>query len=71
MRQPIIVGFDGSDHGRDALVVARMLADALDTPLIAVNAYTPEQLLWAPGTAEPLDEQQRLERSAAAEAVLG
>lgn len=59
MPKPVIVGVDGSEHARDALALGRALAATLHTRLIVVNAYTPEELLWAPGTAEPLDEQER------------
>ncbi|HEX5308974.1 MAG TPA: universal stress protein [Solirubrobacteraceae bacterium] len=70
MPKPIIVGFDGSEHARDALALGRALAATLQTRLIVVNAYTPEELLWAPGTAEPLDEQGRQRVMDAAEAEL-
>lgn len=70
MPKPIIVGFDGSEHARDALVLGRALAATLQTHLIVVNAYTPEEMLWAPGTAEPLDEQERKQVMDAAEAEL-
>ena len=59
MARPIVVGFDASEHARDALALGRTLARALQTRLIVVNAYTPGELLWAPGTAEPLDEAER------------
>ena len=68
MSQPIIVGFDGSEHGRDALALGRALAQALSTQLIVVIAYAPEERLWVPWTAEPLDArgQQRLVEQAEA-----
>jgi nucleotide-binding universal stress UspA family protein len=59
MPQPIVVGFDGSEHGFDALALGRALAATLSTRLIVVVAYTPEQLLWAPGTADPMDRDER------------
>jgi len=69
MPQPIVVGFDGSDRARDALVLARELAAVLATDLIVVDAYTPEQWFWAPGTAPPraAEELQRIEAQATAE----
>jgi nucleotide-binding universal stress UspA family protein len=70
MPKPIIVGFDGSEHAHDALALGRALATTLQTNLIVVNAYTPEELLWAPGTAEPLDEQGRKRVMDAAETGL-
>ena len=45
MSQPIVVGFDGSERSRDALVLARELASVLDSDLIVVDAYTPEEWL--------------------------
>jgi nucleotide-binding universal stress UspA family protein len=59
MPQPIIVGFDGSEHGCDALALGRALAATLSARLVVVIAYTPEQWLWAPGTAEPMDQHER------------
>jgi nucleotide-binding universal stress UspA family protein len=70
MPKPIVVGFDGSEHARDALSLGRVLAAALQTRLIVVNAYTPQDLLWASGTAQPLDEQERKRVTDAAEAEL-
>ena len=69
MAQPIIVGFDGSEHARDALALGRALAVALETRLIVVNAYRPGEWLWAPGTARPLneDESKRVMNAAQAE----
>ncbi len=70
MSQPIVVGFDGSERSHDALALARELASVLATDLIVVNAYTPEERLWAPGTA-PLRAQDELQSIAAsAEAEL-
>jgi nucleotide-binding universal stress UspA family protein len=72
--RPIIVGFDGSDHGCDALVLGSGLARAFSTGVIVVTAYTPEQWLWAPGTAEPMDADERrrlVERAEAAVAIDG
>lgn len=57
--QPIVVGFDASERGHDALALGRALAAALSTRLVVITAYTPEQWLWAPGTAEPMDEEER------------
>lgn len=70
MPKPIVVGFDGSDHARDALALGRALAALLQTRLIVVNAYTPGDLLWAPSTAPPLDEEGRKRVMDAAEAEL-
>jgi nucleotide-binding universal stress UspA family protein len=56
---PILVGFDGSQHGRDALALGGALAATLSTRLVVVIAYTPEQWLWAPGTADPMDHDER------------
>lgn len=70
MPKPIVVGFDGSEHARDALALGRTLAATLRTRLIVVNAYTPQELLWASGTAQPLDEQERKHVMDAAEAEL-
>jgi nucleotide-binding universal stress UspA family protein len=58
MSPPIVIGFDGSEHGRDALALGRALASTLSTRLVVVVAYTPEHWLWAPGTAEPLDDSR-------------
>ena len=72
MPQPIIVGSDGSEHARDALALGRALAETLETRLIVVIAYTPEQWLWAPGTAEPMDSsEQQLQVSQAQAALSG
>jgi nucleotide-binding universal stress UspA family protein len=70
MSRPIIVGFDGSERSRDALVLGRTMASALDTRLIIVTAYTPEEWLWAPGTAEPMDADERDRVAAAAQAEM-
>lgn len=69
MPQPIVVGFDGSEHGYDALALGRALAAALSTRLIVVVAYTPEQWLWAPGTADPMDRHERERLLEGAEAI--
>ena len=69
MPQPIVIGYDGSEHGRDALALGRALGATLSAPLLVVIAYTPQQWLWAPGTAEPMDEparEQLLEQARAA-----
>jgi nucleotide-binding universal stress UspA family protein len=66
---PILVGFDGSEHGRDALALGRALAATLSTRLIVTIAYTPEQWLWAPGTADPMDRDERERIVAQAEAA--
>lgn len=58
MPQPIVVGFDGSEHGSDALALGRALAATLSTRLVVIIAYTPERWLWAPGTADPMDPQE-------------
>ena len=71
MPQPIIVGYDGSDHGADALALGRALASQLAARLIVVTAYTPEEWLWAPGTANPLDAEGRRQVAERAEALLG
>lgn len=70
MHRPVIVGYDGSEHGRDALVLGRALARLLSAPLIALLAYTPEAWLWAPGTAEPADADEREQMTATARAAL-
>ena len=70
MPQPIIVGSDGSEHARDALALGRALAETLQTRLIVVIAYTPEQWLWAPGTAEPMDSSEQQLQVSQAEAAL-
>jgi nucleotide-binding universal stress UspA family protein len=70
MSLPIVVGFDGSEHGRDALALGRVLALTLSTRLIVVVAYTPEQWLWAPGTAEPLGADEREDILGKAKAAL-
>jgi nucleotide-binding universal stress UspA family protein len=69
MPRPIIIGFDGSEHGSDALVLGRALAATLSTRPIVVIAYTPEQWLWAPGTADPMDRHEREQIVARAKAV--
>ncbi len=70
MPQPIIIGFDGSEHARDALALGRALAATLETRLVVVNAYTPGEWLWAPGTAAPLSEDESKRVMDAAEAEL-
>jgi nucleotide-binding universal stress UspA family protein len=70
MTPPILIGFDGSEHGCDALALGRALAATLSTRLVVVIAYTPEQWLWAPGTAEPMDQHERELAVARAEAAL-
>jgi nucleotide-binding universal stress UspA family protein len=69
MRAPILVGFDGSEHGCDALALGRALATTFSTRLVVVIAYTPEQWLWAPGTADPMDRDERERVVAQAEAA--
>lgn len=59
MPQPIVVGFDGSDHGFDALALGRALVRTLETRLLVVVAYTPQEWLWAPGTAQPMSDEER------------
>lgn len=57
--QPIVVGFDGSDAARDALRLAELLAEALDSPL---------RPGWVHGDGvsdETLEEVRRALRSAA------
>jgi nucleotide-binding universal stress UspA family protein len=70
MSQPVIIGFDGSEHARDALALGRALAATLHTRVIVVNAYTPGEWLWAPGTARPLSEDESKRVMDAAEAEL-
>jgi nucleotide-binding universal stress UspA family protein len=70
MAGPILVGYDGSERGRDALVLGRVLSSALEAPLVVLIAYTPEQWLWAPGTAEPMDPEKRARFAADAETAL-
>jgi nucleotide-binding universal stress UspA family protein len=62
MSRSIVIGFDGSEHGCDALALGRALARTLASRIVVVIAYTPEEWLWAPGTAEPMsrDERERL-----------
>jgi nucleotide-binding universal stress UspA family protein len=69
MRAPILVGFDGSEHGCDALALGRALSATLSARLVVVIAYTPEQWLWAPGTADPMDRDERERVVAQAEAA--
>jgi nucleotide-binding universal stress UspA family protein len=69
MHAPILVGFDGSEHGCDALTLGRALATTLSARLVVVIAYTPEQWLWAPGTADPMDRDERERVVAQAEAA--
>jgi nucleotide-binding universal stress UspA family protein len=69
MSRPIVVGFDGSEHGLDALVLGRALATTLSARLLVVIAYTPDQWLWAPGTADPMDRDEREQVVARAQAV--
>lgn len=41
----ILIGYDGSEHGRDALALGRLLAEALEAnPLVAVVLPNPERL---------------------------
>lgn len=41
----ILIGYDGSEYGRDALALGRLLAEALEaTPLVAVVLPNPERL---------------------------
>jgi nucleotide-binding universal stress UspA family protein len=70
MPQPIVVGLDGSAHGYDALALGRALAATLSTRLIVLIAYTPDEWLWAPGTAGPLDLDERERLLARAQATL-
>jgi hypothetical protein len=59
MSAPVIVGFDGSEHGSDALALGRALAETIGTYLLVAIADTPERLRWAPGTARLLDDGER------------
>jgi nucleotide-binding universal stress UspA family protein len=46
MVRRILIGYDGSEHGRDALALGRLLAEALEaTPLVAVVLPNPERLV--------------------------
>ncbi len=46
MTRTILIGYDGSEHGRDALALGRLLAEALEaTPLVAVVMPNPERLI--------------------------
>lgn len=46
MARRILIAYDGSEHGRDALALGRLLAEALDaTPLVAVVMPNPERLV--------------------------
>ncbi len=40
LQRPIVVGYDGSEGGRDALVLARRLAEALDRPVEVLSVLT-------------------------------
>ena len=70
MSQPIVVGFDGSDRSHDALALARELSSVLAADLILVNAYTPEDRLWAWGTAPMRAEEELRQIAAAADSEL-
>ncbi len=67
---PVVVGYDGSEHGSDALALGRALATTLSARLVVLIAYTPEQWLWAPGTAEPMDQREREQIVGRAKAAL-
>ncbi len=66
----LVVGFDGSEHGSDALALARALGRLTGGGIRVVLAVAPAQRLLAPGTAAPRGEQERLELSARARAEL-
>jgi nucleotide-binding universal stress UspA family protein len=53
MAEKIVVGFDGSDQGRDALALAVWLAGNSDVELVAVDVYEQDNLRIAlPGWSE-------------------
>lgn len=68
MGRPIVVGYDGSDHGSDALELARLLAGALDEQLVVVCAYPDDPLGESAAAAELAngmreDAEQRIARA--------
>ena len=67
---PVLVGFDGSDHGCDALALGDALAQTFSTGLLVITAYAPDQWLWTPGTAEAMDREERARLIKRAQATL-
>lgn len=61
----VVVGVDGSDGSREAIVLAAREARYRDAPLIAVQAYSGERTPVGPITREesivPTDEDERIE----------
>ena len=51
----ILVGFDGTDHGMDALHLAKEIADAGDAKLIVASVYEPESTFDGSEVGLPLD----------------
>jgi nucleotide-binding universal stress UspA family protein len=59
----IVVGYDGSDHGADALELARMLQRLLDSELVVVCAY-PDDPLGESATAVEIAQGMRADAEA-------
>jgi nucleotide-binding universal stress UspA family protein len=68
MGGPIVVGYDGSDHGSDALELASLLARELDAEVVVACAY-PDDPLGESATAAELsngmreDAERRIEQA--------
>jgi nucleotide-binding universal stress UspA family protein len=60
MARTIVVGYDGSDHGDDALALARLLAEVADAELVVVCAY-PEDPLGESATGREIADGVRAE----------
>lgn len=58
MPRTIVVGYDGSDHGNDALALGRLLARMTDAGLVVACAY-PEDPLGKSAAAHEVDEGLR------------
>ncbi|MDO8212557.1 universal stress protein [Conexibacter sp. CPCC 206217] len=59
----ILIGYDGSSRGEDALALGRVLADAVETPTVVVaNVY--DALIPKNGRGEPSLREQRLQAEA-------
>ena len=70
MSPTIIVGFDGSDGGRDGLALGALLRDATGARLLAVSAYEHESYTVSP-PAERLRSAMRRHAEVAAEQARG
>ena len=70
--QPVVVGYDGTAESRDALELARLLATALDAPVVAVSVLTaaPLEIDWRAFLSD-LDEQGRRLAAEAREGLAG